>query len=305
MQVKLKGGWWSYVSKLDREHAKELYIKHNGEIALIEIAEQLGRPSGTVRGWKSKDKWDRFLGGTLQQNSERSKDKKNVKSGQKKNNKKQDKNAATIVDEVIDNESLTDEQQLFCIYYIKCFNATKAYQKAYGCDYVSAMSNSSRLIRNDKIRNQIQSLKQEKLNRALLSEDDIFQKYMDIAFSDVTDFIEHGTEELPLIDKATNSQAIDNEGNLVFYKRNYINFKEGTEVDGSLISEVSQGKDGVKVKLQDKMKALQWLTDRLELLTTYNKEKLQLENDKLDHIKGKDNQTDEPIEILIKRKEKR
>lgn len=30
---------------------------------------------------------------------------------------------------------MTDKQRLFCIYYVRCFNATKAYQKAYGCSY--------------------------------------------------------------------------------------------------------------------------------------------------------------------------
>ena len=33
-------------------------------------------------------------------------------------------------------------------------------------------------------------------NRAMLSEDDIFQKYIDIAFADITDFLEFGNEEV-------------------------------------------------------------------------------------------------------------
>lgn len=273
-----------------------MYLESKGKIELVKIAETINRPAGTVRGWKSKDRWDDKLNGTFQNKAERS----NSINSKKKETKTIDKE---IVEEVMANETLTDEQQLFCIYYIRCFNATKAYQKAYQCDYVSAMSNSSRLIRNDKIRNQIQSLKQEKLNRALLSEDDIFQKYMDIAFADITDYVEFGTEELPELNIVTGEQAIDKGGNPLFYTRNYVNFKNATDVDGTLLSEVKQGKDGVRVKLQDKMKALQWLSDRMNLLTTYNKEKLQLEKDKLDHIKGKDNQTDKPIEIVIKKKE--
>ena len=37
----------------------------------------------------------------------------------------------------------------------------------------------------------------------------------------------------------------------------YVNIKNDADVDGTIISEVSNGKDGVKVKLADRMKALQ------------------------------------------------
>lgn len=50
----------------ERESAFEIYKDHNGNIDLIEIASQLNLPSGTVRGWKAKDKWEEKLNGTLQ-----------------------------------------------------------------------------------------------------------------------------------------------------------------------------------------------------------------------------------------------
>ena len=40
---------------------------------LVEIASQLNLSPGTIRGWKSKDKWDSKLNGALQKNTERSK----------------------------------------------------------------------------------------------------------------------------------------------------------------------------------------------------------------------------------------
>ncbi|WP_407314644.1 phage terminase small subunit-related protein [Desulfosporosinus sp. SB140] len=33
---------------------------------MVEIASQLNLPSGTIRGWKNKDKWDEQLNGTFQ-----------------------------------------------------------------------------------------------------------------------------------------------------------------------------------------------------------------------------------------------
>ncbi len=66
----------------NRDKAFEIYKQHSGDIPLVEIAEQLNETDGTVRGWKSKDKWDSKLNGTFQsKNTERSE--KNIKSNKK------------------------------------------------------------------------------------------------------------------------------------------------------------------------------------------------------------------------------
>ena len=228
------------------EEAKQLYKKG---MKLVEIAEKLEVPAGTVRRWKSTYKWDG------EQKSERS-DKKSERS--EKNKRDNKKAIAKEVEEVIQNTQLTDKQQLFCIYYIKCFNATKAYQKAYGVDYATAASIGYRLLENDGVKKEINRLKKERLNREFLSESDIFQKYMDIAFADVTDFVEFGNEEMDI--------TLDN-GEQKTITVSHVNIKNSFEVDGTLISEVSKGKDGVKVKLADRMKALQWISDHMDLAT--------------------------------------
>ncbi|MCC0752901.1 hypothetical protein KGF47_19475 [Clostridioides sp. ZZV13-5731] len=68
----------------NRDKALEIYLKHNGNIELTEIAKILKLPQGTIRGWKNKDKWEEQLNGTLQKNTERSKIKRN-KGGQPNN----------------------------------------------------------------------------------------------------------------------------------------------------------------------------------------------------------------------------
>lgn len=150
------------------EEARKLYLQGK---KLVEISSQLNLPEGTVRRWKCTYKWD----------SERS-DKKSERSEKRKTKKK--KAAESEVKQIIENPELTDKQRLFCIYYIRSFNATKAYQKAYGCGYEVAMKNGSRMLRNVEVKEEILRLKQERLNREFLSESDIFQKYMDIAFAD-------------------------------------------------------------------------------------------------------------------------
>lgn len=65
----------------NRERAYEIYKESGGKVDLVEIASQLNLSSGTIRGWKSKDKWDQKLNGTLRKNMERSKRKKGGQPG--------------------------------------------------------------------------------------------------------------------------------------------------------------------------------------------------------------------------------
>lgn len=250
------------------EKARKLY---ESGMKLVEIASQLNCSAATIRTWKNRYKWDSKESETFQNKNET---KRNV--SKRKNVK--EKAVADEVKEVMQNTDLTDKQQLFCIYYIRCFNATKAYQKAYGCDYVSAMQNGSRMLRNDKVKEEILRLKQERLNREFLTEEDIFQKYMDIAFADMTDYVEFGNGTF-------NDPETDEE-----VQYSYVNLKDSNAVDGTLISEVSKGKDGAKIKLADRMKALDWLANHMDMATEKQKAEIAVLKAKADA--GKDDKED-------------
>lgn len=244
--------------------AEKLY---DSGMAMVEIAKKLGVSDGTVRSWKSRYGWGDK---SKKNNCNVAKNKRNVA----KEKKKRKKPVVYEVEKVTRNSELTDKQQLFCIYYVRCFNATKAYQKAYGCDYISAMNNGSRMLRNDRIKEEILQLKQEKLNREFFSESDVFQKYIDIAFADITDYLEFGTEEIPVITKDGPVIVEDAEsgGEKQLTKTvNRVKFKDSAQLDGTILTEVKQGKDGASIKLADRMKALQWLTEHMDMATTEQK----------------------------------
>lgn len=243
------------------EKARELY---KGGMKLVEIASQLECSAATIRTWKNRYKWDADESETFQKKNET---KRNVSKSNASKKQSEETAVADEVRQVIQNTNLTDKQQLFCIHYIRCFNATKAYQKAYGCDYRTAQSNGYQLLTNTYIRDEIFRLKQERLNREFLSEFDVFQKYMDIAFADVTDFVEFGNEDVDVILDTGERKTIT---------VSHVNIKNDADVDGTIISEVSKGKDGVKVKLADRMKALQWLTDHMNLATEKQKAEIAL-----------------------------
>lgn len=227
---------------------------------LVEIASQLNLPEGTVRRWKSTHKWE----------SERSEKKANVRKEKKKT-------VAEEVKQVMENPDLTDKQQLFCLHYVRCFNATRAYQKAYEVDYSTAASIGYRLLGNAGVREEIARLKQNRLNRELLDEHDIFQKYMDIAFADITDFVEFGREEVQVMGAFGPIEVEDpdtGEKVPLMKEINSVRFREAEKVDGTLITEVKQGKDGASIKLADRMKALDWLSSHMDLATAEQRAKM-------------------------------
>lgn len=247
--------------------ADKAFEMYKQGLKLIEIANQLGIAEGTVRSWKNRYKWDDNGNATLQK---KEKKERNVAKENKQAKRVKKEPVAHEVEAVIQNTDLTDKQQLFCIYYIRCFNATKAYQKAYGCDYRTAQSNGYQLLTNTYIRDEIMRLKQERLNREFLSESDIFQKYMDIAFADMTDFVDiHG---------------------------GFVSVRQ--EIDGSIVSEVSNTQSGIKIKLADRMKALQWLSDHMDLATDKQKAEIALLKAKVQTDDEEENADDGFLEAL-------
>lgn len=217
-----------------------------------DIATKYGVSINTVKSWKKRYAWSR------------NKKTKCIKKGCTQNKKGAHKKEAVAEDvsQVVINDELTDQQQLFCLYQSRMFNYTKAYMKANpGCTYASAAVLGSRWMKNPAIQKEIEQLKQNRLNREMLKQEDIFQKYMDIAFADMNDFISFGQEEI----------ETDYGPRMV----NSVRLKESDQVDGTLITEVKQGRDGVSVKLADRMKAIDWLADHMEIATTEQKAKIE------------------------------
>lgn len=265
-----------------KDLAKEDYMSG---MKYKDIAVKYNVSLNTIKSWKQRYKWNRKGMHTNKKVCTQNNDiKKAVR-----------KPIAEEVKYVLENTELTDKQRLFCIYYIKYFNATKAYQKAYECSYETAMVNGFNLLRNTKIEKEIEKLKQHKLNQVMLNEEDIFQRYMDIAFSDIGDYLSFKKvrknkwtknkdgEDIPVINPETGEQD--------YFEYNVVELNDSKELDTSILQEVSEGKDGVKIKLQDKMKALQWLADHIGIATDKQKAELEV-------LKAKVNKKDlEPITI--------
>lgn len=254
------------MAKTNREKAYDYYRKNKGKVTFKAIAQKFGVSESTLRRWRKEDGWD----------ADQPKNKKSTRGSPKKRSQK------TVEYELIQSNGLNDRQLLFCMHYVRCWNATKAYQKAYECDYRTAHANAHRMMANDGIKAEITRLKKDIADGLMLSAEAVLQKYIDIAFADMNDFIRFENIESTVTEV---EQQFDKEGNLdkeitrtVPYTYTAFYLKPSNEVDGTLISELSKGKDGMfKVKLTEKMAALNMLAKFYDLLGENTRKRLREE----------------------------
>src|SRR5699024_5131170 len=108
-----------------------------------DIATKYDVSINTVKSWKSRHGWQKGAPA-----------KKSVHTKPKKV-------APKIIDELEANGELNDKQKLFCLYYLQRFNATWAYQKAYGVNYDNALRAGPRLMGNVDVKDQLAKLKKQ------------------------------------------------------------------------------------------------------------------------------------------------
>jgi phage terminase small subunit len=130
----------------NQKKAKELYDKG---YKLIDISKELDTAESTIRVWKNRFKWD------------------NTKCNVSNNKNSINNEKSSIIKDLTDNDELSPEHKMFCVIYAKRQNATKAYQMVYHYTYEVAMINGHRLLRNAKIKEQINLLLEEELNKEL------------------------------------------------------------------------------------------------------------------------------------------
>ena len=243
----------------DRDKAFEIYKESKGEKPLVEIAEELGiKNPSQIRKWKSQDKWDEKINGNVTIAKRSVTNIKNPKTKAK-------------LKEILDDEELSEKERLFCLYYVKYFNGTQAALKA-GYYKDGAHVQASRLLRRERVSSYIKELKGELVENVFVEALDVLKEYIKIAFADITNYVTFGQREV---------EFQDDEGNQFTRMMNFVDLQEADLVDGSIITEVKQGKDGVSVKLADKMKALDKLSQYFDLVPDTFKHQIEAERHRM------------------------
>lgn len=252
----------------------------SGGYTLKEISEIHSVSLGTIKSRKSREKW-----------GQEPVEKKVEKAGmqpKKKDATATRKDATEILyesfsDEDLENSGLNEKQQLFVLYYLKSLNAKMAAIKA-GYSPDTAHVQGSRLLNHAKVSGEIRRLKATMHSELFIDAMDVIRKYIDIAFSDITDFAWFGKREVPVMNMFGPINGED--GKPLMKEVNFVDFKDSEHVDGTLITEVRQGKEGIVVKMADKMEAMRFLTKHFDIVPDHFKRQLEEEKLKIAHARA-------------------
>lgn len=257
------------------------------KITLADLAEKHGIKLGTLKSRKSREKWSRDA--TAKKDATKIAKVATIKEDAPKEKEVVESEDVTAL-ELEGDDGLTDKQRLFCMYYVRSLNATSAYKKVYECTYQTAMANGSRLLSKAKIKETVAELKKQRLESLDLDKFDVLEKYKAIAFADITDFIDFTQVESEstetTIEYNPDGSKKSEKTELVPYTYTKFAMHRSEEIDGTLITELSKGKDGMfKVKLADKMAALAFLAKYTDVLNENELKRLREEKVKADIAK--------------------
>ena len=160
-----------------------------------------------------------------------------------------------IYDDIFGDSDLTDKQKDFVMLYLSNSNPTISYFSAFNVKNKKTAGVLGNMeIKKPKIQSALKRAK--KLMAYTLDIDPLeYVEYnLKIAKADIGDYMSFYTEEVPETD-VDGSPVLDENGNQKFKKISRLKFKNSDECDTSLLSEVSQGRDGIKLSLPNKYKA--------------------------------------------------
>jgi phage terminase small subunit len=157
----------------------------------------------------------------------------------------------------------------------------------------SAHVEGSRQIRNPKVAAEIRRLKGEMQQGIFIDAMDVLNKYIQIAFADISDYVYFGSVEREQLHPETGKVMLDANFKPITYKESYVDFKNADEVDGTIITEVKQGKDGISVKLADKMRALDFLAKHFDMVPDHFKRRIEEERLAIDKARLANDQDNE------------
>lgn len=235
-----------------RDEAYQLYKDSGGTIKLSDLADRLHIPASRVRKWKSEDHWEQ---------SERS-DCEKERSFSKKVSKKVKKKLLKSVNE---NDELTEQRRLFCLYCAISHNAFQSYLKAYKCTKETAMTNGPALLRITQVFDEIKRLRNIMRNELDVTVVDLLQYCLKVINADLGDY--------------------------VTVESGYVKLVDSRCVDTTLLTEVKKDKKGVSIKLADK----KWAWEMLAKYLGFDEE-LELKKARLRAEVKKINAADKPLD---------
>lgn len=189
------------------------------------LADKYGVSINTIKSWKQRYGWSR---------------EGKKKCAHKKNRKVCTQKETPITEEEIqmDRDSgLSVQEELFCRFYNKSYNATQSYLRVYQCSYQAAAVSAHRMLKKPKILEFLKILDEEKKERLLPKVSDVAELQARIAFADLSGVISIDTE------------------------KGIVEIENPDLIDWQTVAEVKNTKYGISIKLKDSQKAIDWLKE--------------------------------------------
>lgn len=160
--------------------------------------------------------------------------------------------------------ALTAKQERFVAEYLKDLNATQAAIRA-GYSEKTAYSAGQRLLKNVEVQVAIQEAQAERSKRTEITQDMVLRELARIGFADIRKAVAWGRSPA---DAAENEDDGDDGdvGASVIYPVEMMPSSQVDEDTAAAISEVSLTKGGVKLKMHDKLSALDKIARHLGML---------------------------------------
>ena len=155
---------------------------------------------------------------------------------------------------------LNDKQRMFVVEYLTDLNATQAAIRA-GYSERTAGSQAHDLLKKPEIQAAITEAQAKRANKLEITQDRVLAELARIAFGDIRKVVKWGSTELRMV------PGIDGEETLEPYHGVAVIDSSMIDDDtAAAISEVSEGRDGIKVKMNDKKGALELIARHLGML---------------------------------------
>lgn len=153
--------------------------------------------------------------------------------------------------------ALNDKQRRFVDEYLIDLNATQAAIRA-GYSQKTAQEQSSRLLSNVMVQEAIAEAMKAREQRTEITQDMVLRELAKIGFSDIRKVVKWGNTEIRINTGEADSENGEPPKKMVEVYHGLC-LKASSEIDditAGAIAEVSEGRDGLKVKLHDKKGAL-------------------------------------------------
>lgn len=146
--------------------------------------------------------------------------------------------------------SLTPKQDLFVAEYLVDLNATQAAIRA-GYSAKTAAEQASRLLTNVKVSDSIKQAMDARSARTEITQDRVLQELAKIGFSDIRKVVRWGSTEIRMAEGKDGEPVAE-----AYHGLHLISADDIDDATAAAISEVSEGREGLKIKLHDKKGAL-------------------------------------------------